>query len=80
MRVVDDMTTDVLVAQPEWSLKQAARVMIEAGVSGLPVVGDDGKVVGIITEADFIETEAGRTIGRQRLFDTVFGEKRTRAP
>jgi CBS domain-containing protein len=80
MRVVDVMTTDVLVAQPEWSLKQAARVMIDAGVSGLPVVGDDGKVVGIITEADFIETEAGRTIGRQRLFDTVFGEKRTRAP
>ena len=80
MKVVDVMTTDVLFAESEWSLKQAARVMIDAGVSGLPVVGDDGKVVGIITEADFIETEADRTIGRQRLFDTVFGEKRTRAP
>lgn len=80
MRVVDVMTTDVLVAQPEWSLKQAARVMIDAGVSGLPVVGDDGTIAGIITEADFIETEAGRTVGRQRLFDTVFGEKRTRTP
>jgi CBS domain-containing protein len=44
------------------------------------VVADDGTVVGIITEADFVETEAGRTIGRQRLFDTVFGEKRTRTP
>jgi CBS domain-containing protein len=80
MRVVDVMTADVLFAQPEWSLKQAARVMIDAGVSGLPVVGDDDRVVGIITEADFIETEADRTTGRQRLFDTVFGEKRTRAP
>ena len=80
MRVVDVMTVDVVSAQPEWSLKQAARVMIDAGVSGLPVVGDNGMVVGIITEADFIETEAGRTIGRQRLFDTVFGEKRTRTP
>lgn len=80
MRVVDVMTTDVITAQPEWSLKQAARVMIDAGVSGLPVIGDNGIVVGIITEADFIETEAGRTIGRQRLFDTVFGEKRTRTP
>jgi CBS domain-containing protein len=80
MRVVDVMTTDVIAAQPEWSLKQAARVMIDAGVSGLPVIGDNGIVVGIITEADFIETEAGRTIGRQRLFDTVFGEKRTRTP
>ena len=80
MRVVDVMTADVVSAQPEWSLKKAARVMIDAGVSGLPVVGDNGMVVGIITEADFIETEAGRTIGRQRLFDTVFGEKRTRTP
>jgi len=80
MRVVDVMTTDVVAALPDWSLKQAARVMIDAGVSGLPVVGDDGTVAGIITEADFIETEAGRTVGRQRLFDTVFGEKRTRTP
>ncbi|MGB5534059.1 MAG: CBS domain-containing protein [Acidimicrobiia bacterium] len=80
MRVVDVMTTDVITAQPGWSLKQAARVMIDAGVSGLPVIGDNGIVVGIITEADFIETEAGRTIGRQRIFDTVFGEKRTRTP
>ena len=80
MKVVDVMTADVVSAQPEWSLKQAARVMIDAGVSGLPVIGDNGMVVGIITEADFIATEAGRTVGRQRLFDTVFGEKRTRTP
>jgi len=80
MRVVDVMTTDVVAALPDWSLKQTARVMIDAGVSGLPVVGDDGTVAGIITEADFIETEAGRTVGRRRLFDTVFGEKRTRTP
>ena len=80
MRVVDVMTTEVVVAQPEWSLKQAARAMIEAGVSGLPVAGTDGSVIGIITEADFIETEAERTVGRQRLFDAVFGEKRTRVP
>jgi len=80
MRVVDVMTTDVIAAQPEWSLKQAARVMIDAGVSGLPVIGDNGEIIGIITEADFVETEAGRMIGRQRLFDTVFGEKRTRTP
>ena len=44
------------------------------------MIGDNGAIIGIITEADFIETEAGRMIGRQRLFDTVFGEKRTRTP
>jgi CBS domain-containing protein len=80
MRVVDVMTTDVVSAEPAWSLKRAARAMIEAGVSGLPVVDIDDRVIGIITEADFIETEAGRGPGRRRMFDTVFGEKQTRIP
>jgi len=80
MRVVDVMTTEVETARPDWSLKQAARAMIEAGVSGLPVADDEGRVVGIITEADFIEAEAGRSSGRRRLFETVFGEKKTLVP
>jgi CBS domain-containing protein len=80
MRVVDVMTTEVEAAHPDWSLKHAAKVMIDHGVSGLPVLGDDGTVIGIITEADFIEAEADRAMGRRRLFDTVFGEKKTRVP
>lgn len=80
MRVVDVMTSDVEVAHEDWTLKQAARTMINAGVSGLPVVTEDGVVVGIITEADFIEAEAERSPGRRRFFDTVFGEKKTRTP
>jgi CBS domain-containing protein len=80
MRVIDVMTAEVEVAHPDWSLKQAARAMIDHGVSGLPVVADDGTVVGIITEADFVETEADRAIGRRRLLDTVFGEKKSRVP
>ncbi|MEA2023126.1 MAG: CBS domain-containing protein [Actinomycetota bacterium] len=80
MRVVDVMTTEVEVAHSDWSLKRAARAMIDSGVSGLPVVSDDGTVVGIITEADFIEAEADRVMGRRRLIDTVFGDKRTKVP
>ncbi len=80
MRVIDVMTAEVEVARPDWSLKHAARAMIDRGVSGLPVVADDGTVVGIITEADFVEAEADRAIGRRRVFDTVFGEKKSRVP
>ncbi len=80
MRVVDVMTADVETARPDWSLKQAARSMIESGVSGLPVVDEDGTVVGIITEADFIEAEADRSTGKRRLFETVFGERKTLVP
>ena len=44
MRVADVMQHDVVTAQPEVSLKQAAELLIERGISGLPVVGADGRV------------------------------------
>jgi CBS domain-containing protein len=59
MRVRELMTEDVITIGPDAPLKEAARRMLEAGVSGLPVT-DDGKLVGIITEADFVAGEAER--------------------
>lgn len=60
MKIRDLMSSDVVSVGPGASLKEAARTMIEAGVSGLPVVDDDGQLVGIITESDFVLGEAGR--------------------
>ncbi len=69
MRVLDIMTIDVLTVSPEDSLKAAARMMVEGGVSGLPVVDNGGKLVGMITEADFLEREADRS--HRRLLDAL---------
>lgn len=55
MKVSDLMTTEVTTVSPETSLKEAARLMSGLGVSGLPVVEADGRVVGMLTEADFVE-------------------------
>ncbi|MGB7859274.1 MAG: CBS domain-containing protein [Acidimicrobiia bacterium] len=60
MRIRELMTKDILTVGPETSLKEAARRMLEASVSGLPVT-DGGRLVGIITEADFVRSEAGRS-------------------
>jgi len=65
MRVRDLMTTDILTVGPEASLKEAARRMLEGEISGLPVINDDGDLVGIITEADFMATEADRRVTRR---------------
>ena len=62
MRIRELMTTDVLTVGPDTSLKEAARRMLEAGISGLPVTEADGKLVGIITEADFVASEADRRV------------------
>ncbi len=65
MRVRDLMTTEILTVGPEASLKEAARRMLEGEISGLPVINDDGDLVGIITEADFMATEADRRVTRR---------------
>ena len=49
----DIMTTDVITIDPETSVKDAANIMSEHGISGLPVVKDN-KLVGIVTENDLI--------------------------
>lgn len=75
MRVLDLMTTEVVTVTPGMSLKEAARTMTDLGVSGLPVLDDQGRIVGIITEADFLAREAGRAEPRRRrLLDALFNE------
>lgn len=69
------MTRDVISVGPETSLKEAARRMIEAEVSGLPVTDGDGHLVGIVSEADFVAAEADRRRGqRAGLLRFVFRE------
>jgi CBS domain-containing protein len=64
---VRDAMTDaarVVTASPETTLKQVAGLMLEHGISGLPVVDADLRVLGVISEADIVSGEAGGT-GRQ---------------
>jgi len=44
------MTTAVVTVGPEATLKEAATLLAENGISGLPVVDDEGIVVGIFSE------------------------------
>lgn len=46
------MTPQPMTIDPDATIGNAARTMLEHRVSGLPVVGKDGKLVGIITESD----------------------------
>jgi CBS domain-containing protein len=54
MKVRDVMTEAVVTVTPDTPLKQAARRMLEHGVSGLPVVVDGDRVVGVLSETDIL--------------------------
>jgi CBS domain-containing protein len=52
MNVSQIMSRNVVTCRPEDGLDQAARAMWEHDIGCLPVVGTDGRVVGMITDRD----------------------------
>lgn len=54
MKARDVMSRDVITVGPGHNVRHAAQIMLERGVSGLPVVGDDGRLEGILTEGDLM--------------------------
>src|SRR5690242_6234498 len=72
MKVKDVMTTDVRSIHPEASLKDAARLMTELRVSGLPVVVGH-VVVGVLSEGDILVKQAGLE-AKQGLLDRLFSD------
>ncbi len=60
MRVLDLMATDPIQVRPETTLRDAARLMVEARISGLPVTDEAGSLLGLVTEADFLRKEVDR--------------------
>jgi CBS domain-containing protein len=66
MKVEDVMTREVVTVPPGASLKEAARLLVEHRISGLPVVDNQNRVIGVVSEADVLPKEAaGSSLRRQ---------------
>ena len=53
----DIMTSDVIVAKQSDSVASVAKLLIKEKIGGLPVVNEEYKVVGIISETDILKKE-----------------------
>jgi CBS domain-containing protein len=62
MRVEDVMTREVVTVPPGASLKDAARLLVEHRISGLPVVDNQHHVLGVISETDVLAREADESL------------------
>jgi CBS domain-containing protein len=58
MKVKDVMTTDVVTVREDTSFKDTVELLVEHRISGVPVVDGDGRLVGLVTEADLVSKEA----------------------
>src|SRR5205809_2315596 len=74
MRAHQIMTRPVFTVLPEATIREAANLMLKRHVSGLPVVDAAGKLVGIISEGDFIRrSEIGTQRKRGRWLKLILG-------
>ena len=57
MRVRELMTENVLTIGPEAPIKDVAKILVDNGISGLPVCDIEGGVLGVISEGDILYKE-----------------------
>ena len=74
MRVKDVMTPNVICIGADEPIVKAARLMLQNRISGLPVVDKDGKLVGMVTEGDFLRRgELGTQRQRPKWLEFIVG-------
>jgi CBS domain-containing protein len=65
MQARDIMSTDVFTVRPDTTVRDVAAMLLSRYVSAMPVVDEEGRVLGIVSEGDLIRrAEAGT--GRRR--------------
>jgi CBS domain-containing protein len=69
--VAEVMIRDVVTATPDTPVSEAARLLLQGGFGCLPVVDDDNKLLGIVTETDLL---------RQLIGDELVQEQPPHAP
>lgn len=54
------MTADVATVRPATPYKDLVRMLVGQRVTGLPVIGDDGDVIGVVSESDLLVKETAQ--------------------
>ena len=70
----DIMTTNVVTVKPRTSVVAIARLLIDRGISGVPVTDDKNNLVGIVSEADLVHRVKGDHELPRRWWAKLFGD------
>ncbi len=80
LTVADLMTLEPVVVAADAPIEEAHRLLLEFGVSGLPVVDDVRSLVGVVSQTDFMHLESPdvRTVIHHKPSGIRVGEVMTR--
>jgi len=80
MKAEDVMTREVISIDPDSTVLQAARLMLQHHISGLPVIDKSGTLVGVLSEGDFLRRRETKTEKRRsRWLEFLMGPGRIAA-
>jgi CBS domain-containing protein len=70
LKAKDIMTKEVVTVKSETTMEELARLLMKQQISGMPVIDDNGKLLGVVTENDLISKNSRLHIPTiLRLFD-----------
>jgi CBS domain-containing protein len=77
MNASDVMTREIISVRPDTTVAEAIRMMLDNRISGLPVIDEVGRLVGILTEGDLLRRgETGTERHRPRWLEILMGPGR----
>jgi CBS domain-containing protein len=74
--VSEVMTRDVLTVRPTDPVEAAVNLIVDHRITGVPVVDDEGRCVGIVSESDVL-SRRGRTVGEIMTTEVIAVEEDT---
>ena len=78
MQAADVMTFGAASIRPQDPIEEAAHLMLQHRISGLPVVDDKGDLIGIVTEGDLLRRQQGGSDrDRPRWLEFLLGAARS---
>ena len=80
MNARDVMSKPVVSVHPDTSLREIARLLLEKGISAMPVVDDKGAPVGMVSEGDLIRPDRAAREARRQSWLEMLAEGEPIAP
>jgi len=79
MKASDVMVSNVITVGPNANVADVARLLLANRISAVPVIDDEGRLIGIVSEGDLMRRVEANTERRRSWFIEQFGAKRTLA-